>query len=136
MDGKALAGKISAEVAKEVEELGPLGLATVLVGDDPASDVYVTRKHKDATEVGMRPIDKRLPADTAEADVLALVDELNADEGVDGLLVQTPVPDAPRRVQDPLLGAAGEGRRRLDAAERRAALPRPRTATSARRRSG
>ena len=93
MDGKALAGKIKAEVAKEVEELGRLGLATVLVGDDPASDVYVTLKHKDANEVGMRPIDKRLPADTSEADVLALVDELNADEEVDGLLVQTPVPE-------------------------------------------
>ena len=81
MDGKALAGKIKAEVAKEVEELGALGLATVLVGDDPASDVYVTLKHKDATEVGMRPIDKRLPADTPEADVLALVEELECRRG-------------------------------------------------------
>ena len=93
MDGKALAEQVRAEVAKEVEELGPLGLATILVGDDPASDVYVTLKHKDATEVGMRPVDKRLPADTSEADVLALVEELNADDGVDGLLVQTPVPE-------------------------------------------
>jgi methylenetetrahydrofolate dehydrogenase (NADP+) / methenyltetrahydrofolate cyclohydrolase len=93
MDGKALAEKVRAEVSKEVEELGPLGLATVLVGDDPASDVYVTLKHKDATEVGMRPFDQRLPADTSEADVLALVEELNADEEVDGLLVQTPVPE-------------------------------------------
>ena len=93
MDGKALAERVRAEVAKEVEELGPLGLATILVGDDPASDVYVTLKHKDATEVGMRPVDKRLPADTSEADVLALVEELNADEEVDGLLVQTPVPE-------------------------------------------
>ncbi len=93
MDGKALAEQVRAEVAKEVEELGPLGLATVLVGDDPASDVYVTLKHKDADEVGMRPIDKRLPADTSEADVLALVEALDADEKVDGLLVQTPVPE-------------------------------------------
>jgi methylenetetrahydrofolate dehydrogenase (NADP+)/methenyltetrahydrofolate cyclohydrolase len=93
MDGKALAEKVRAEVAKDVEELGPLGLATILVGDDPASDVYVSLKHKDATQVGMRPIDKRLPADTPEADVLALVEELNADDGVDGLLVQTPLPD-------------------------------------------
>ncbi|MEP7334502.1 MAG: bifunctional 5,10-methylenetetrahydrofolate dehydrogenase/5,10-methenyltetrahydrofolate cyclohydrolase [Actinomycetota bacterium] len=92
MDGKALAEKVRAEVAKDVEELGSLGLATILVGDDPASDVYVSLKHKDATEVGMRPIDERLPADTPEADVLALVERLNADEGVDGLLVQTPVP--------------------------------------------
>ena len=93
MDGKALAEKVRAEVAKDVEELGSLGLATVLVGDDPASDVYVRLKHKDANEVGMRPLDKRLPADTPEADVLALVEELNADEAVDGLLVQTPVPE-------------------------------------------
>jgi methylenetetrahydrofolate dehydrogenase (NADP+) / methenyltetrahydrofolate cyclohydrolase len=93
MDGKALAAKVRADVAKEVEELGSLGLATILVGDDPASDVYVTLKHKDANEVGMRPIDKRLPADTPEADVLALVAELNADDGVDGFLVQTPLPE-------------------------------------------
>ena len=112
MDGKALAGKIKAEVAKEVEELGRLGLATVLVGDDPASDVYVTLKHKDADEVGMRPIDKRLPADTSEADVLALVEELNADEEVDGLLVQTPVPEHLDEFKILVLGAAGEGRRR------------------------
>ena len=93
MDGKALAEQVRAEVAKDVEELGSLGLATVLVGADPASDVYVTLKHRDATEVGMRPIDKRLPADTSEDDVLALVEDLNSDEQVDGLLVQTPLPD-------------------------------------------
>jgi len=93
MDGKALAEKVRAEVAKDVEELGSLGLATILVGDDPASDVYVSLKHKDATEVGMRPIDERLPAETSEDDVLALVEQLNADESVDGLLVQTPLPD-------------------------------------------
>jgi methylenetetrahydrofolate dehydrogenase (NADP+)/methenyltetrahydrofolate cyclohydrolase len=92
MDGKGLAQKVRAEVATEVEELGSLGLATVLVGDDPASDVYVTLKHKDATEVGMRPFDRRLPEDTSQDDVLALVEELNADDGVDGLLVQTPLP--------------------------------------------
>jgi methylenetetrahydrofolate dehydrogenase (NADP+) / methenyltetrahydrofolate cyclohydrolase len=93
MDGKALAEQVRAEVAKDVEELGSLGLATILVGDDAASDVYVTLKHKDASQVGMRPIDKRLPGDTPEAEVLGLVEELNADDGVDGLLVQTPLPD-------------------------------------------
>jgi len=93
MDGKALAEQVRAEVAKDVEELGPLGLATILVGDDPASEVYVGLKHKDATEVGMRPIDERLRADTPEADVLALVEELNANDDIDGLLVQTPLPD-------------------------------------------
>jgi methylenetetrahydrofolate dehydrogenase (NADP+)/methenyltetrahydrofolate cyclohydrolase len=93
MDGKALAEQVRAAVAKDVEELGSLGLATILVGDDAASDVYVTLKHKDASQVGMRPIDRRLPGDTPEADVLGLVEELNADDGVDGLLVQTPLPD-------------------------------------------
>ena len=89
--------RIRAEVAKEVEELGTLGLATVLVGDDPASDVYIPLKHKAAAEVGIEPVDKRLPADTTEEEVLALVEELNADEAVDGLLVQTPAAGAPRR---------------------------------------
>ncbi len=93
MDGKALAARVRDEVSREVAELGPLGLATILVGDDAASDVYVRLKHKDATEVGMRPIDRRLPADTPQEAVLALVEELNADDGVDGLLVQTPLPE-------------------------------------------
>ena len=55
MDGKALAARIRAEVAREVEELGGLGLATVLVGDDPASEVYIRLKHKAATEAGIGP---------------------------------------------------------------------------------
>ena len=93
MDGKALAARVRDEVSREVAELGPLGLATILVGDDAASDVYVRLKHKDATQVGMRPIDRRLPADTSQKAVLALVEELNADDGVDGLLVQTPLPE-------------------------------------------
>jgi methylenetetrahydrofolate dehydrogenase (NADP+)/methenyltetrahydrofolate cyclohydrolase len=92
MDGKALAQRIRADVAREVSDLGGLGLATVLVGDDPASDVYVRLKQKDAREVGIRPIDSRLPEDAAEADVLALVERLNADEDVDGVIVQTPLP--------------------------------------------
>jgi methylenetetrahydrofolate dehydrogenase (NADP+) / methenyltetrahydrofolate cyclohydrolase len=92
MDGKALAQRIRADVAREVSELGGLGLATVLVGDDPASEVYVRLKQKDAQEVGIRPIDNRLPEDTPEADVLALVEQLNSDDDVDGLIVQTPLP--------------------------------------------
>ena len=92
MDGKALAERIRADVAREVSEFGRLGLATVLVGDDPASDVYVRLKQKDAQEVGIRPIDNRLAEDAAEADVLALVEQLNADDDVDGLIVQTPLP--------------------------------------------
>ena len=92
MDGKALAARIRADVAREVAELGHVGLATVLVGDDPASHVYISGKHKAATEAGIEARDVRLPADTSEADVLALVDELNADDQVDGILVQLPLP--------------------------------------------
>jgi methylenetetrahydrofolate dehydrogenase (NADP+)/methenyltetrahydrofolate cyclohydrolase len=93
MDGRAVAAKVRAEVAHEVEQLGSLGLATVLVGDDPASDVYVRQKHKAATEVGIRTVDRRLPVDIAQDDLLAIVEELNADDELDGLLVQTPLPD-------------------------------------------
>jgi methylenetetrahydrofolate dehydrogenase (NADP+)/methenyltetrahydrofolate cyclohydrolase len=92
MDGRALAERIRAEVAEEVAQLGGLGLATVLVGDDPASDVYIRRKHTAAEQAGIRSLDQRLPADTPEDDVLALVRELNADESIDGVLVQTPMP--------------------------------------------
>jgi methylenetetrahydrofolate dehydrogenase (NADP+) / methenyltetrahydrofolate cyclohydrolase len=92
MDGKALAARIRAEVADEVAELGHVGLATVLVGDDPASDVYIRSKHTAATEAGIDARDIRLPAETSEADVLALVAELDDDEEIDGILVQLPLP--------------------------------------------
>ena len=92
MDGKALAEQIRADVAREVAELGHVGLATVLVGDDPASHVYIAGKQKAAAEAGIDARDVRLPADTTEADVLALVEELNADDDVDGVLVQLPLP--------------------------------------------
>lgn len=93
MDGKALAADVRAQVALDVAELGHVGLATILVGDDPASHVYITGKHKAAVEAGIDARDVRLPADTPEADVLALVDQLNADDDVDGILVQLPLPD-------------------------------------------
>ena len=92
MDGKALAASIREEVAREVAELGHVGLATVLVGDDPSSHVYIGAKHKAATEAGIEARDVRLPADTTEEDVLALVAELNVDDEVDGILVQLPLP--------------------------------------------
>ena len=92
MDGKALAARIRGEVTREIEELGHVGLATVLVGDDPASDVYIRLKQKAATEAGIDARDIRLDASTSEAEVLALVDELNADDRVDGILVQLPLP--------------------------------------------
>jgi methylenetetrahydrofolate dehydrogenase (NADP+) / methenyltetrahydrofolate cyclohydrolase len=94
MDGKALAERVRGEVAEEVAELDrPIGLATVLVGDDPASAVYVRSKQKACREVGIEPIDHQLPAETSEADLLAIVDKLNGDEGVTGILVQLPLPE-------------------------------------------
>ena len=92
MDGKALGQRIRGEVTREIEQLGHVGLATVLVGDDPASDVYIRLKHKAATEAGIDARDIRLDASASEAEVLALVDELNADDQVDGILVQLPLP--------------------------------------------
>ena len=92
MDGTALAARVREDVAREVAELGHVGLATVLVGDDPASHVYIGAKHKAATEAGIDARDVRLPADTSEEHVLELVDQLNRDEEVDGILVQLPLP--------------------------------------------
>jgi methylenetetrahydrofolate dehydrogenase (NADP+) / methenyltetrahydrofolate cyclohydrolase len=92
MDGKALAARIRAEVAAEVAELGHVGLATVLVGDDPASDVYIRAKHKASLEAGIDARDLRLPEDVSQEALLAQVAELNADDGVDGILVQLPLP--------------------------------------------
>jgi methylenetetrahydrofolate dehydrogenase (NADP+)/methenyltetrahydrofolate cyclohydrolase len=92
IDGKALAAKVREEVAAEVEELGEVGLTTVLVGDDPASHVYINGKHKAATGVGIHANDLRLPADTPEDELLHLLATLNADDAVDGILVQLPLP--------------------------------------------
>jgi methylenetetrahydrofolate dehydrogenase (NADP+)/methenyltetrahydrofolate cyclohydrolase len=76
-----------------VRELGEIGLATVLVGDDPASDIYIRLKHKAAAEVGINAKDIRLASQTTEDELLRQVAELNADESIDGLLVQLPLPD-------------------------------------------
>jgi methylenetetrahydrofolate dehydrogenase (NADP+)/methenyltetrahydrofolate cyclohydrolase len=92
IDGKALAAKVREEVAAEVATLGHVGLATVLVGDDPASHVYIRGKQKAAQDVGIDARDVRLPADTPEEALLALLADLNADDAVDGILVQLPVP--------------------------------------------
>ena len=93
IDGKRVAERIRGEVAEEVRELGELGLATVLVGDDPASDVYIRLKHKAAGEVGIVSRDYRLSKDTPEQELLELVAQLNADDAIDGVLVQLPLPD-------------------------------------------
>ena len=92
IDGKTLAAKVREEVAASVAELDHVGIATVLVGDDPASHVYINLKQKAATAAGIEAIDHRIPADTSQEDVLALIAELNADDAVDGLLVQLPLP--------------------------------------------
>jgi methylenetetrahydrofolate dehydrogenase (NADP+) / methenyltetrahydrofolate cyclohydrolase len=93
MDGKALAAKVRSRVAAEARTLGTLKLATVLVGDDPASEVYIRHKHTAAGEVGIEPVDIRLPADTTQGELLERVRRLNDDDGIDGILVQTPLPD-------------------------------------------
>jgi methylenetetrahydrofolate dehydrogenase (NADP+)/methenyltetrahydrofolate cyclohydrolase len=94
IDGKAHAAKVRAEVARDVAELGrPIGLATVLVGDDPASAIYVRMKRAACEEVGIESIHHEPPATISEDDLLALVADLNADERVTGILVQLPLPD-------------------------------------------
>jgi methylenetetrahydrofolate dehydrogenase (NADP+) / methenyltetrahydrofolate cyclohydrolase len=92
MDGRALAARVRAEVAEDARGHGEIVLATVLVGDDPASDLYIRSKHAAAEEVGIRPLDHRLPADVAEEEVIELVSELSEDDGVDGILPQLPLP--------------------------------------------
>ena len=93
MDGRALGERIRAEVAEEVKglERAP-GLATVLVGDDPASDIYIRNKHKAAREAGIDARDHRLSKDVSEEDVLGLVEELNENDEIDAILVQVPLP--------------------------------------------
>ena len=92
IDGKALAAKVREEVAASVAELDHVGVATVLVGDDPASHIYINLKQKAAEAAGIEAFDHRIPAETSQDDVLALIAELNADDAVDGLLVQLPLP--------------------------------------------
>jgi methylenetetrahydrofolate dehydrogenase (NADP+)/methenyltetrahydrofolate cyclohydrolase len=93
IDGKESARRVKAEVAEAVSSLGyQPGLATVLVGDDPASHTYVRGKRSDAEEVGIRSIHHELPADVPQADLESLIAELNDDDEVDGILVQLPLP--------------------------------------------
>jgi methylenetetrahydrofolate dehydrogenase (NADP+) / methenyltetrahydrofolate cyclohydrolase len=97
IDGKALAARVRAQVADDVaafaaEHGRPPGLATVLVGEDPASAIYVGGKQKATAEVGMRGFDHRLPADAPREEVVGLIERLNADPAVSGIIVQLPVP--------------------------------------------
>jgi methylenetetrahydrofolate dehydrogenase (NADP+)/methenyltetrahydrofolate cyclohydrolase len=93
MEGPPLAARIRAEVAEEVRDLGALKLVTLQLGEDPASTIYLRRKHDAAEEAGIASDDRKLPDDISEPDLLAIVSELNADEGVDGILVQLPLPE-------------------------------------------
>ncbi|MCU4178052.1 bifunctional methylenetetrahydrofolate dehydrogenase/methenyltetrahydrofolate cyclohydrolase FolD [Bosea sp. BH3] len=97
IDGKAAAATLRAEIGREVAAIKAArglvpGLHVVLVGEDPASKVYVASKEKLAVEVGMNSVAHRLPAETTEAELLAKLAELNADDSVDGILVQLPLP--------------------------------------------
>jgi methylenetetrahydrofolate dehydrogenase (NADP+)/methenyltetrahydrofolate cyclohydrolase len=109
IDGKAVAAEVRARVARGVEEFvtahdGAVpGLATVLVGDDPASHVYVGNKRKSTEEVGMRSVHHGLDATISQEDLLALVAALNADDEVDGILVQLPLPE--QITQDAVISA-------------------------------
>jgi methylenetetrahydrofolate dehydrogenase (NADP+)/methenyltetrahydrofolate cyclohydrolase len=98
IDGKAVAAELRARVAADVERFSaahgrPPGLATVLIGDDPASAVYVSSKRRACGEVGITSFHHELPADTTQAQALELIDQLNADPRVSGILCQLPVPD-------------------------------------------
>jgi methylenetetrahydrofolate dehydrogenase (NADP+)/methenyltetrahydrofolate cyclohydrolase len=96
LDGKKLAEDIRAELKVRVQALAARGvvpgLAVLLVGEDPASVSYVTAKEKACAEIGMRSIDRRLPAGSSEAEIVAIVEAFNADPSVNGILVQLPLP--------------------------------------------
>jgi methylenetetrahydrofolate dehydrogenase (NADP+)/methenyltetrahydrofolate cyclohydrolase len=97
IDGKAVAASLREQVAREVAEFAaehgsPPGLATVLIGDDPASEIYVSSKRRVSGELGIQSFHHPLPASVTEAEVLELIDALNADATVSGILCQLPVP--------------------------------------------
>ncbi len=112
MAGAALAARIRADLQADISEVGEIGLATILVGEDPASQIYIRLKHQAAEEAGIRAVDKRLPEETTEDELLELVGELNDDDSIDGILVQTPLPphiEEPRvmRALDPMKDVDG-----------------------------
>lgn len=97
LDGKTFAAQMRAELAGKVAAFAALhgrapGLAVVIVGDDPASQVYVASKARQTVEAGMRSVERRLPASATQPELLAVVDALNADDEIDGVLVQLPLP--------------------------------------------
>ncbi len=114
IDGKAVAAEVRAQVAASVTEFAAAnggrapGLATVLVGGDPASEVYVANKRRQAEEVGMRSVHHQLDDSIDQDELLALVGELNADREVDGILVQLPLPE--QIDQDAVIAAIDAGK--------------------------
>jgi methylenetetrahydrofolate dehydrogenase (NADP+)/methenyltetrahydrofolate cyclohydrolase len=97
LDGKAIAAELREKIKQRVDErvasgMRRPGLAVVLVGENPASQVYVRNKRKSCEEVGFHSVSHDLPASTTEEELLALIDQLNADEAIDGILVQLPLP--------------------------------------------
>ena len=97
IDGKAFSAKLREKIASQVKVIKDKhgvtpGLAVVLVGEDPASQVYVRNKGKQTAEAGMNSFEHKLDASTAESDLLALIDKLNKDDSVHGILVQLPLP--------------------------------------------
>ena len=98
IDGREVAARVRAEVAREVETLASRGertpgLATILVGDDPASAIYVANKRKASAEIGIVDLHRHLPSDAAQEEVLAAIEECNEDPEVSGILLQLPVPE-------------------------------------------
>jgi len=92
MAGRPLAERIRAGVGEDVAGLGQIGLATIQVGEDEASTIYLARKHEAAAAVDISAVDRKLHHDTSEEDLLAEIGELNANDGIDGILVQLPLP--------------------------------------------
>ena len=116
IDGKAIGAQVRARVAEQVADFiaehgGRPGLATVLVGDDPASAVYVAGKQRACDEAGMAAFDVRLPADTSAEDVASELGRLNADADVSGILLQLPVPE---HLDGPALTALVDPRKDVD----------------------
>ena len=98
IDGKVISAAIRGEIAEKVKDLKAQkgivpGLAVIIVGEDPASKVYVRNKHRACEEVGFASFGYELPAETTEGELLALVDKLNRDDAVHGILVQLPLPN-------------------------------------------
>ena len=123
IDGKATAKEIKQEVAKKAEvyaaEFGRKpGLAVVIVGDDPASRVYVNGKKKACAEVGLLSEEYALPEKTTQEELLSLVDRLNASEHIDGILVQLSAPVALERGRDHCQDRSSQRRGRISSGER------------------